>query len=200
MTIIHEMKQGTPEWHAIRKGKLTASHAQEIGNMGKGLDTYIYEVLAAEYSSGEVDFYTNKQMERGVELEGAARAMFELENDCVVEEVGFIEYNEFIGCSPDGLIGQDGGVEIKCHADVGHFKMILGGSGEIDTKYIWQIQMNLLITGRKWWKYVAYNPNFKKSLLVFEITPDPEAHKKLLAGFAAGEGKIKAIKSKLHTH
>lgn len=197
MKIYTDIIQGSDEWHAIRKGKMTASHAQEIGNNGKGLDTYIYEVMAGQYSSGEVGFYTNKHMERGVELEGAARAMYELENDCTVQQVGFIEYNEYVGCSPDGLIGEDAGVEIKCHADVAHFKMILGGVDEIESKYRWQIQMNLLITGRKKWFYVAYNPNFEKSLLVFEILPDEEMHAKLLAGFALGEAKIKAIKSQI---
>lgn len=197
MTIIHEMQQGTPEWHEIRKGKMTASHAQEIGNNGKGLETYVYEILAGEFSSGEVDFYTNKHMERGIELEESARSIFGLENDCIVKQVGFIEYNEYVGCSPDGLIGEDGGIEIKCHEDVRHFKMIIGGAKEIESKYIWQIQMNLLITGRKWWKYVAYNPNFEKSLLIFEILPDKEMHEKLLAGFAIGEAKMKDIKSQI---
>lgn len=196
--IIHEnIIQGSPEWIAIRKGKMTASHAQEIGNMGKGLDTYIYEVMAGQYSSGEIDFYSNKHMERGVELESTARAMFELENNCKVQQVGFVEYNEFVGCSPDGFLQEDGGVEIKCHEDVRHFKMIIGGEQEIESKYLWQIQMNLLITGRKYWLYIAYNPNFQKSLLVFKILPDPEMHKKLLAGFVLGESKIKAIKSKI---
>lgn len=197
MKIYKDLVQGTPEWHAVRKGKLTASHAQEIGNCGKGLDTYIMEVLANEYSSGEIEFYSNKDMSRGTELEPSARAIYELENDCQIEQVGFIEYNDFIGCSPDGLIGEDVGIEIKCHADVGHFKMILKGAEEIDSKYMWQIQMNLLITGRKLWKYIAYNPNFQKSLLVFDILPDPVMHEKLLAGFKLGEEKIKAIKSKL---
>jgi len=92
---------------------------------------------------------------------------------------------------------EDGGIEIKCHNDVGHLKLMVDGINGIDTKYIWQIQMNLLITGRKLWKYVAYNPNFEKSLLVFDILPDEEMHKKLLAGFILGEEKIKAIKAKL---
>lgn len=193
-----DIMQGTDAWRNLRTGKLTASHAQEIGNCGKGLDTYIMEVLAGEYSSGEVEFYKNKDMDRGTELEPSARAIYELENNVTLEQVGFIEYNDLIGCSPDGLEGEDVGVEIKCHADVGHFKMILNGADEIDTKYMWQIQMNLLITGRKLWKYIAYNPNFQKSLLVFDILPDKVMQDKLLAGFKLGEEKIKAIKSKIN--
>jgi len=97
MKIHKDIIQGTPEWHAIRKGKLTASHAQEIGNCGKGLDTYIMEVLAGEYSSGEVEFYKNKDMDRGTELEPSARAIYELENNVVIEQVGFVEHSDLIG-------------------------------------------------------------------------------------------------------
>jgi len=197
MKIHKDIIQGTPEWHAIRKGKLTASHAQEIGNCGKGLDTYIMEVLAGEYSSGEVEFYKNKDMDRGTELEPSARAIYELENNVVIEQVGFVEHSDLIGCSPDGLEGEDTGIEVKCHNDVVHFKMILNGADEIESKYLWQIQMNLLITGRKLWRYLAYNPNFEKSLLVFDILPDTEKQAKLLEGFKIAEAKIKAIKAKL---
>lgn len=197
MQIHKDIIQGTPEWHAIRKGKMTASHAQEIGNNGKGLETYIFQILAAEYSSGEVEFYSNKNMERGTELEDAARSMYELETGATVDQVGFILHNDFVGCSPDGLIGNDGGIEIKCHDDVSHFKMLVNGSKEIDSKYLWQIQMNLLITGRQWWDYVAYNPNFKQSLIITRVLPDREKHNALLNGFVAGEIRMKSIKSKL---
>ncbi len=185
------MPQGSEEWRAIRKGKMTASHAQEIANNGKGLDTYIIKLMAEYFSSGEYEGFKNSHMERGTELEPVARSMYELETGEVVEEVGFIEYNEYAGCSPDGLIGENAIAEIKCHDDVSHFKMIVGGAKEIDTKYLWQIQMNLMITGRKHGVYIAYNPNFEQSLLVFRIPADPEAFKKLEEGIAAGESKIK---------
>lgn len=109
MKIHKDIIQGTPEWFAIRAGKMTASHAQEIGNMGKGLTTYIYEILAEAYSSGEPEKFSNAHTDRGIELEPVARSMFEMEHDCQIEEVGFIEHNDFVGCSPDGLIGEEGG-------------------------------------------------------------------------------------------
>jgi putative phage-type endonuclease len=197
MKIYTDIIQGTPEWKAIRKGKMTGSHASEVGNCGKGLETYIYSVVAAELSSGEVDFYTNKHMERGTELEEAARSMYELETGNKVEQVGFVEYNEFVGSSPDGLVNEDTILEIKCHDDVGHLKMILNGIKEIDSKYIWQMQMNMLVTGRNTAIYVAYNPNFQKSLLTFTFYANAEKQAALLNGFAIGEAKIKDIKSKL---
>lgn len=198
MKIYNDILQGSPEWFEKRKGKMTASEAQAIGNNGKGLETYIKGLMAEFYSSGEKEIYTNKDLERGKELEQYARDMYELENDCKVEQVGFIELNEFVGCSPDGLIGEDGGIEIKSVNDVNHFALILNGEKGIESKYVWQVQMNLLITGRKWWDYVSYNPNFEQSLIVFRILPDQEKHKKLLAGIELGIKQIKEIKNKIN--
>lgn len=197
MQIFKNIEQGTDEWKNLRKGKMTASHACEIGNCGKGLDSYVMAILAESYSSGEVDYYTNKDLERGTELEDSAVSMYELENDIEIERVGFVQYNEFVGCSPDGFIGEDGGIEVKCPNDLNYFKILVGGEKEIDSKYLWQIQMNLLITERKYWKLIFYNPNFAKSMIVFNIEPDQKKYESLLEGFRTGEGKIQSIKDQL---
>ena len=131
---IHKINQGTPEWHDLRKGRMTASHAQEIANAGKGLNTYMLTLIARYYSNAEPDHYTNEHIERGNELEPEARGMYELELDCSVNEVGFVEIDQYVGCSPDGLIGEDGGIEIKCHDDKKHFELVIGGS--VDSKYL----------------------------------------------------------------
>lgn len=197
---IHNVEQGSPEWHALRKGRMTGSHAQEIANNGKGLDTYILTLMAKYYSSGEEETYSNPHMDRGNELESQARAMFELEYNEAVEQVGFIEIDEHVGCSPDGLIGEDGGIEIKCHDDKKHFELAVGGS--IDSKYLWQIQMNMYCTNRKWWYYVAYNPNFTKSLIVHKIeanTPIGKHEKpfeSLAKGLERGKKLINEYKTK----
>jgi len=193
----HNLEQGTPEWFAVRKNKMTASHAQAIGSNGKGLDTYIIELMAESNSSGEKEQFSNKDTDRGNELETLARSIYELTTGNEVQEVGFIEYDEFIGCSPDGLVGEDGGIEIKCLNDINHFKMILRGASEIDSKYIWQIQMSLFITGRKWWDYVSYNPNYKQSLLVYRILPDHAKFEALTAGLLNGKNQMKDIEVKL---
>lgn len=194
---IHNIEQGSPEWIEVRKGKMTASHAQAIGNVGKGLDTYIIELMAEFYSSGEKEKFTNGHIERGNELEPIAREVYELETGDKVQKVGFIEYNEYVGCSPDGLIGDNGGIEIKCIDDVKYFKHLINGESEIDSSHLWQIQMNLLITGRDYWKLLIYNPNFKKSMCIYEIRPDKEKHEALLEGFRVGTEKIKSIIEKL---
>jgi putative phage-type endonuclease len=194
---IHKIEQGTGEWFEIRKAKMTGSHAQAIGNNGRGLDTYIYDLMAESYSSGEKDNYSNKDIERGLELEEFARDMYELETEQTVEQVGFVEMNEFAGVSPDGLVGEDGGIEIKCLNDTKHFKMILNGEKEIESKYIWQIQMCLLVTDRKWWDFISYNPNFEKSLIVFRIKKDDKKQEKLKEGLKNGELKIKEIQCQI---
>src|SRR5690606_14826759 len=155
-------------------------------------------IVAEMLSSGEAKFYTNADMERGNELESLARAAYEMERDVTVEQVGFVEYSKYVGGSPDGLVGEDGGVEIKCHDDAGHLKFLLNGEDEIDSKYKWQVQANLLITGRKWWDYISYNPNFKKSLVVIRIEPDQLMHEKLHAGFEAGAKKIEELIKKVN--
>lgn len=191
MQIYKDINQLSDEWFAIRKGKMTASNAQAIGANGKGLETYIYTLMAEKYSNNK-EYYTNKDMERGIELEEQARMTYEIEYE-KVEEVGFIELNEFVGASPDGLVGEDGGLEIKCVNDVNFFKLLINGEKELDTKHIWQCQMCLYITKRKWWDLSIYNPNFDKNLLVFRIEPDEAKFLKLQAGIMAGENKIKEL-------
>lgn len=83
MKIIKEIEQQSPEWFKIREGKMTASHAQAIGNAGKGLETYVYDLVAEEYSSAEKEHFTNEHTERGNELEEVARGIYELENNVI---------------------------------------------------------------------------------------------------------------------
>jgi len=189
---IHNIEQQSPEWFEIRKAKLSASHAQAIGTAGKGLETYVYKLMSEYFSSGEIEHYSNKHTERGNELEDQARCLYELKTCKKVEEVGFIELDEYVGCSPDGLIGEEGGIEIKCFDDTKHFRLV-NGKDKVEKKHIWQIQMNLLITGRKWWSFVAYNPNFEKSLYIEKIEPDEEMQQKLKEGIEKGKKLIQEI-------
>lgn len=194
---IHNCEQKSEEWHAIRKGKMTASNATAIGNCGKGLETYTKEIVRKELSS-KIDDYSNKDFERGNELEPVAREMYELEKDVKVEQVGFIEYDEFTGCSPDGLVGEDGGSEIKCPDDKIYFDYLLEKEKAISSDYQWQCQMNLFITGRKWWDLIIYNPNFKKSMFIFRILPDTDKFKALEKGLAVGREQILLLRSQLN--
>ena len=189
---IHNFEQRTDEWYAIRKGKMTASNAETIIANGKGLETYIYNLMAEYYSSAEKENYINADMQRGIDLEPEARLEFEFYTDLDVQEVGFIKYNDFIGVSPDGLIGDDGLIEIKCPNDSIYFKLLL--SNNIKPEYIAQMQMQMYVTERQYCYFVSYNPNFEKSLYIKKINRDEEMIDKLKKGLERGTELIKEIK------
>ena len=189
---IHNFEQRTEDWYNIRKGKMTASNADTIIANGKGLETYIYNLMAEYYSSAEKENYINADMQRGIDLEPEARLEFEFYTNLDVQEVGFIEYNDFIGVSPDGLIGDDGLIEIKCPNDSVYFKLLL--SDNIKPEYLAQMQMQLYVTDRQYCYFVSYNPNFEKSLYIKKITRDEEMIEKLKKGLDKGTELIKEIK------
>lgn len=195
---IHYVEQGTPEWLELRRGKLTGSNAHTIATNGKGLETYCFEIVAEKYAKIAKENYMNEHMQRGKELENVARSLYELQTDEQIEQVGFIEMDEHVGVSPDGLCEDYGGIEIKCHANKEHFRLLLGE--EIDIKYWWQIQMNLLVSGRQWWKYVAFNPNYEQELIIREIEPDPDAFAKLKIGITNGKELIQEIEKQYGRH
>ena len=197
MKIYNDLVQGSDEWFAVRLGKLTASKAQQIGNglsktgkIGAGLETLCFEKVAEILSGTREEGYKNPDMERGNEQETLARSAYELENNADVKTVGFIELDERVGCSPDGLVGDDGLVEIKCHNNLNFTKLLF--SKKIETKYIWQMQMQMYIAERKWCDYVAFNENFE-NLITIRVERDEEAISKIVEGIELGKARINEI-------
>lgn len=168
----YEIIQGSDQWFDIRTGKMTGSHAQCIQakpttkgkSVGKreGLDTYCCEIVK-EILFGRSEVYFNDDMQRGVDLEDDACVAYALETGVYVEKCGFVSLGKYVGISPDGLVGEIGGVEIKNHDEKTFLKLI--NSEEIDPKYIAQVEMNLYVTKREWWDYVGYNANFSKPFI-----------------------------------
>lgn len=206
MKFLHNIVQKSPEWYALRlKYPLTASHAQAIGNQGKGLETLCWKKLSEKYSSAEVEQLTNKHLARGVELEPQAISLYELETGQEVTTVGFITNEEISalgGASPDGLVGVDeGGIEIKSFDDLKHFEMIAEkkttGTFTVESGYLWQMQQEMLFADLKWIDFVAYNPNYKESLLIKRHFPDEVMREKLRVGLKIGEKLIESIENKL---
>ena len=105
-------EQRSEEWFNARKLKMTASKAAAIGNCGAGLKTYIRE-LCYDYFAFPYEKYINEAMERGQELEDEARAIYELEKGVEVKQVGLVLYNDYVACSPDGFVGDEGLTEYK---------------------------------------------------------------------------------------
>lgn len=191
MKIYEELKQGTAEWLQVRLGKFTASDAQAIATNGKGLETLVYE-KAAEILTGQIkEQYTNGDMERGNALEMLARNSYELETGVIVTQVGFIEIDQYEGCSPDGLVGEEGLVEIKCKNDSNFVKFLFDGL--IDPAHEWQMQHQLKVTGRKWVDYVLFNPNFQRSTVITRVLRAEDKIVKLTKGIETGKTKLAEV-------
>lgn len=156
--IIHNCEQLSEEWFAIRLGKVTGSHFSEVMNKKGGRKTYMYKLIAEKLSGDVVPSYSNKAMEFGSEYEERAKAYYARLFGSV-EEVGFIELNENVGCSPDGLVGNDGIIEIKYPFPQTHIKYI--HKNTLPTEYRAQVQGNLWVTGRKWCDFISYNAKIK---------------------------------------
>jgi len=191
MEIITDVLQGSIEWHKLREKRLTASHGQAIAANGAGLNTYVNSLMQKYYSTSEQEDYKSKAMARGNELEDSAIFAYEAESGLDVERIGFVIHNEFSGCSPDGFAEIDGLIEVKCLEDKAYFQFLL--DGKIDTKYLWQMQMQMLICKKAWCAYTVYNPNFKASLVVKVVDADNAKFDKLLEGMAKGRERIIAI-------
>jgi len=184
----YNINQGSDEWFDIRKGKLTASNATSIGAIGAGLSTYC-QSLALDIIGVKEDKYTNDVMERGTILEPTARTAYELEFNINIEKIGFVTNSKYYnaGVSPDGLIKDSGGVEIKARNNKKHFALIQGDTKEIPFN---PIQMTLLITEREWWDFISFNPNFSKPLFVKRIYPHLKYFEKLKEGIETGNKLI----------
>ena len=164
--IIHDIEQRTEEWHQLRAGMPTASMFSKLvtstGTASKSMPDYALKLAGAVYAGKDLDAWEgNKWTERGTELEDAARSLYEFANDVQIEQVGFITDDEQkYGCSPDGLVGDDGMVEFKCLKAENHIKAIMGyqKNGACPSTYIQQVQGQMLVTGRGWCDLVFYHP------------------------------------------
>jgi len=153
--------QGTDEWFAAKLGIASASNFAKIKAKprvaGKGgrVD-YMYQ-LENERDEGKTEETINTtHMMRGVEIEPQAREYYEKFQGVTVEQVGFIKLDDNIGCSPDGLVGKDGLIEIKCPKGTTHKKYVV--KDKLPTTYIPQVQGQLWVTNRKWCDFISYRP------------------------------------------
>lgn len=162
MKIIETCEQGGAEWHKMRLGKVTASRMKDVLSKGRGAapsktaETYTMELLAEKLTGEAKPFFENDAMKWGTETEPQARAMYELKSGNTVKEVAFIIKDESIGVSPDGLIGDDGMLEIKCPTTITQIKRALTDNYSKD--YYEQIQMQLWVAERQWCDFLSFDP------------------------------------------
>ena len=166
MSIVMDIEQRSAEWIKCRIGIPTASCFDRIitpatGKPSASAVAYRRELLA-EWLMGEpVSIKESGWMQRGTEMEPEARAFYEFEADAEVTEAGFVFLDErrLIGCSPDGLVGDDGLVEIKCPSPGVHVSYLI--DAKLPTAYIPQVQGCLWVTGRKWCDFISYHPDME---------------------------------------
>lgn len=194
-------EQRTPEWFAVRAGAFTASRMADLMARTKtgpsASRKNMITTLAVERLTGQcVETYTNGAMQRGVELEQEALDAYAFERGVAVVSQAFIKHPtlERVGCSPDGLINDDGLVEVKCPAAMAKHLDALQ-SGAHATEYRWQLQHQLFVTGREWVDAVSYDPRFPSGLqlAIKRVFKDAEDQEALAEEIAKADAEIEAI-------
>jgi len=173
--IVHRCPQGGEDWKRLRLGVVTGSGFDNIltpATLKPAKSEKYLALLVAETLLGKpVDETSSEWTDRGTEMEPRARGWYEVVRDVAVEQVGFIARDDGrVGCSPDGLVGDDGGLEIKCPAAHTHVGYALNPA-TLAAAYRGQVQASLYITGRKWWDLLSYNPEIES--VVVRVEPDP---------------------------
>ncbi len=168
------MEQQSAEWFAAKAGKVSASRLADVMAKIKTGEAatrrnYKTEIVCERLTGFKTESFTTKAMTDGIEREPIARALFESRFGVIVDEVGFIDHPTIpnSGASPDGLIGSDGLLEIKCPNRATHLEYFLDGVPP--AKYIPQMMWQMASTGRKWCDFASYSPDFPEHLQLFVV-------------------------------
>jgi putative phage-type endonuclease len=188
--------QGSDEWFDVKRGRVSASHFKDVLNKKTGRGLYMRKVAAERLTGQTEETYTNKNMENGIDTEAEARECYEVIYHEKVVQVGFVVLNEWVGCSPDGLIGDDGLAEIKCPLGSTHIEYI--EKDAMPAVYAPQVQGQLWVTGRKWCDFISYNPYFNsRPLWSTRIQRDAEYIKNLEAATNVFVAELKELIAKV---
>jgi len=166
------MEQRTEEWFAARLGKVTASKVADVIAKTKtgysaSRENYMAQLICERMTGQKAESFTNSAMEWGTETEPLARAAYEAHANVLVNEVGIIDHPFLPMCaaSPDGLISDDGMLEIKCPNTSTHFDTLLKAAAP--SKYIPQMQWQMACANRLWVDFVSYDPRAPEGLQLF---------------------------------
>ncbi len=173
----HDVEQNTDAWQALRLGKATCSNfGAFMANDGKAFGDpakrYALQIALEIDTGRKAEFsFSNEHMERGHEQEPVAKMLYEQERFCRVANGGFFCHGTY-GDSPDGLVGDDGGIEIKSVIAPTHYATLLRGN--FDPAYRWQLIGHLDCTERQWFDFVSYCSDFHedRQLLVYRLHRD----------------------------
>ena len=166
------MEQRSNEWYEARRGKATASRIADIitrtkTGYGASRKNYLAQLVAERLTGTVANSFSNAAMQWGTDTEPQARAAYEFYKDCEVTETGFIDHPTIgmAGASPDGLVGDDGLVEIKCPNTATHIDTLL--REVVPGKYITQMTWQMACTGRKWCDFVSFDPRMPANMSLF---------------------------------
>lgn len=166
------MEQGTTEWFEARRGKVTASRVADVisktkSGWGAGRKNYEAQLIAEILTGTVADSFTNAAMQWGTDTEPQARKAYEFAQDCDVVEVGFVDHPTIkgTGASPDGLVGVDGMLEIKCPNTATHLDTLL--TQKVPAKYNTQMQWQMACCERQWTDFVSFDPRLPVNLNMF---------------------------------
>lgn len=197
--------QGTQEWLQLRAGKVTASRIADVAakiKTGESASRRNYKAqIVVERLTGLPceSGYISKEMQWGTENEPFARAAYEIRSGAMVDQVGFVDHPTIdrSGASPDGLVGDDGMVEIKCPNTATHIEYILGkeAPAEYQQQMLWQMDC----TGRQWVDFVSYDPRLPEHLQLFVVrfVRDNERIKQLESEVVKFNAEVDEIIAKL---
>lgn len=197
--------QESQDWMLARAGMFTASRAKDLMARTKtgpsASRNALLALLAIERLTGQpVETYQNDAMRRGTELEAEARDAYSFSTGNVVDEVGFMACDELpnTGCSPDGLVGDDGLLEIKCPANMAKHLDALRSGAHAD-EYRWQLQHQLMVTGRAWVDAVSFDPRYPEhlQLAITRVTRDEAAIAELRTSIIAADSEVAATVTEL---
>jgi len=168
------MEQRTDEWFAARLGKVTASRIADVmaktkTGYGASRANYMAELIVERLTGQKGDSYQNAAMIWGTNTEPLARAAYEAHRGVLVEETGFVPHpsGAMTGASPDGLVGDDGLVEIKCPNTATHIDTLM--SDDAPPKYFAQMQWQMACTGRAWCDFVSFDPRMPEEMQLFVV-------------------------------
>ena len=201
------IQQGTAEWFAARAGKVTASRMADVmartkTGYGAGRASYMAELICERLTGAKTDGFTSAAMQWGTETEPQARAAYEFIADAEVEETGFHIHPSIdgLGASPDGLVGSEGLLEIKCPNTATHLETLL--TETIPKKYVLQMQTQMICTGRQWCDFVSFDPRLPAELQIWirRVPADPTVAEEIEAETVTFLGdlseKIDALRGK----
>lgn len=172
MSAAEELIQGSIEWHLVRVGKVTASRMADLAattktGWGASRGNYMAELIAERLTGVPAEGYSSPAMKWGNETEPMARNAYAFYADTDVVQEGFTPHPTIAdsGASPDGLVGEDGLVELKCPNTATHIDTLLGAS--VPSKYRLQMQWQMACTGRKWCDFASFDPRMPENMRLF---------------------------------